>query len=214
MQKLMKFLLWTALVVGVLIGGARAVAIRWWRIPEGDPYLEASVAPSLRGGDLVILWRVTDPKFGDLVVCPEPSAPERTVVGRIIGDAGDKIKVEGSRVFVNGRVAETEHACDPRSFKVIHPGTGQEVEQTCEIEAVAGVSHMRGTTSGHGVQPPPVDQTVDEGKVFLLSDNRLLPYDSRDFGLVDRASCKESVVFRLVSKDGFLDSKPRFTAIR
>lgn len=214
MQKLLRFLLWTALVIGVLVGLARAFAIRWYRIPEGDPYLEASIAPTLRGGDLIILWRVTPPKFGDLVMCPEPTAPERVVIGRIIGDAGDKIRVEGPRVFINGRAAETEHACNPATFKVMHPSTGAEIEQRCDVEAVAGVSHMRGSTVEHGVQPTPVNQTVEDGKVFLVSDNRLLPYDSRDFGLVDRASCTETVVFRLVSKDGFLDQAPRFTVIR
>lgn len=214
MQKLLKFLLWTALVVGVVVGVARGVAIRWWRIPEGDPYLEASIAPSLRGGDLIILWRLTPPKFGDLVMCPEPTAPERMVIGRIFGDAGDKVRVEGSKVYVNGRAAETEHACDPRTFKVKHPGTGAEIEQRCDVEAVAGVSHMRGAAAESGVQASPVDQTVEEGKVFLVSDNRQLPYDSRDFGLVDRSTCTETVVFRLVSKDGFMDEKPRFTVIR
>lgn len=214
MQKLLKFLLWTALVVGAIVGLARATAIRWVRIPEGDPYLEASIAPSLRGGDLIILWRLTPPKFGDLVMCPEPSAPDRMVVARIIGDEGDKVRIEGQRVLVNGRAAESEHACDPRIFRVNHPSTGAEIEQSCDVEAVAGVSHMRGGTAGHGVQPTPVDQTVERGKIFLVSDNRLLPYDSRDFGLVDRDSCKETVVFRLVSKDGFMDEKPRFTAIR
>ena len=107
MQKLLRFLLWTALIVGVLVGIARATAIRWWRIPEGDPYLEASIAPTLRGGDLIILWRLTPPKFGDLVLCPEPGTPERMVVGRIIGDPGDKVRIEGARVVVNGRAAET-----------------------------------------------------------------------------------------------------------
>lgn len=214
MQKLLRFLLWTALIVGVLVGIARATAIRWWRIPEGDPYLEASIAPTLRGGDLIILWRLTAPKFGDLVLCPEPGAPERMVIGRIIGDPGDKVRIEGPRVIVNGRAAETEHACRPRTFKVLHPSTGAEIEQNCDVEAVAGVSHMRGSTGGHGVQPTPVDQSVEAGKYFLVSDNRLLPYDSRDFGLVDVASCTETVAFRLVSRAGYLDSEQRFSVIR
>ncbi|MBI3205949.1 MAG: signal peptidase I [Polyangiaceae bacterium] len=213
MQKLGKFLLWTALILGVLIGILRATAIRWWRVPEGDPYLEASIAPTLRGGDFVILWRGTKPKFGDLVTCPEPKAPERMVIGRIIGDPGDKVHVEGAKVSVNGRGAETEHACKPHKFKVNHPSTGAEIEQNCDVEAVAGVSHMRGSTAGHGVQPTPVDQTVEAGKYFLVSDNRLLPYDSRDFGLVDVETCKETVFFRVVSRGGYFDSDARFTVI-
>ncbi len=214
MRKIVRFVFWVALVVGVIVGIARATAIRWWRVPEGDPYLEASIAPTLRGGDLLILWRLTEPKFGDLVVCPEPGAPERVVIGRIVGEAGDVVKADGARLEVNGRQAATEHACDPQKFTVYHPSTSNEVEERCDIEAVAGHSHMRGAPAGQKVLPKPVDQTVDEGRVFLISDNRLLPYDSRDFGLVDRSTCIETIGFRLVSREGYFDSASRFTFIR
>jgi signal peptidase I len=214
MRKLLRFLLWTALIVGVVVGLARATAIRWWRVPEGDNYLDASIAPSLHGGDLVLLWRLTKPSFGDLVVCPEPNAPDRVVIGRLIGDPGDEVKVEGSKLYVNGRAAETETACDPHHFKTIHPSTHAEIEQDCSIEVVAGHSHMRGGTLGAGVLPAPVDQKVTAGRAFLLSDNRLLPYDSRDFGLVDPSTCTETVVFRLFSRDGYKDEQNRFVFIR
>jgi signal peptidase I len=214
MRKVVRFLFWVALALGIVVGLARATAIRWWRVPEGDPYLEASIAPTLRGGDLIILWRLTEPKFGDLVLCPEPDAPDRAVIGRIAGEAGDKVKVEGSRLDVNGRSAETEHACSPPKFTTVHPTTSSEIEQRCDIEAVAGHSHMRGGVGNEKVLPAPVNTTVEDGKVFLVSDNRLLPYDSRDFGQVDRPSCKETVVFRLVSRVGFFDAVSRFTFIR
>jgi len=47
-----------------------------------------------------------------------------------------------------------------------------------------------------------------------LSDNRQYPYDSRDFGTVERSTCREAVVFRLVSEDGYFDQKNRFTFIQ
>lgn len=214
MSKYWRVLFWVTLVLGAIVGIARATALRWWTIPEGDPYLEASIAPSLRGGDLILLWRATKPKFGDLVMCPEPDRPDRLVIGRVFGEPGDQIKVEGPKVYVNGRAAETEHACENRVFKVAHPSTGQELEQNCDIEAVGGHSHKRGGTTGHGVLPAPANQKVDEGRLFLVSDNRLLPYDSRDFGLVDASTCTETVVFRLVSRDGFFDEVNRFVFIQ
>jgi signal peptidase I len=211
-RKLARFLLWTAVVVGGVIGLARLVAIRWWRVPSDDPVLEASIAPSLRGGDLVLLWRATAPRFGDLVVCPEPEAPERMVVGRLIGEEGDRVLVEASNVTINGKRARTERACDP--FEVIDPNTGAEVKQHCDVEEVTGHSHMRGSTAGQRLAPPPQEREVADGHVFLLSDNRQYPYDSRDFGTAERSSCREAVVFRLVSGDGYFDHKNRFTVIR
>ncbi|HMJ10312.1 MAG TPA: hypothetical protein VK524_02845, partial [Polyangiaceae bacterium] len=92
MRKLVRFLLWTAIVLGVLVALARYTAIRWWRVPANDPYLEASVAPTVRGGDWIILWRLTKPDYGDLVLCPEPEAPHRVVIGRIAGESDQKIE--------------------------------------------------------------------------------------------------------------------------
>ena len=44
MRTLGRWLLWTLIGFGVVIGALRAVALRWWKVPEGDPWLEASVA--------------------------------------------------------------------------------------------------------------------------------------------------------------------------
>ncbi len=214
MRKFLRVLLWTALIIGVVIGIARALAIRWVRVPSGDPYLEASVAPSLSGGDLIVLWRLTKPSFGDLVVCPEPNAPDRIVIARVAGEAGDRVRVDETNLYVNERQAESDVACEDSKFTVKHPTTGLEIEQRCDIEAVGGISHRRGKTGGHGVKPRPMDLTVERDKLVLVSDNRLLPYDSRDFGQVDAESCKETVVFRLVSRKGFFDVASRFTYVR
>lgn len=214
MRKALRFLLWVLIVAGAVVGLARLTAIRWWRVPNDDPYLEASIAPTLRGGDLVLLWRLTQPRFGDLVLCPEPDATHRIVIGRIVGEGGDRVKVEGSSLIVNGDRTETEHACTPPRFSVEHPATGKEVEQHCDVEVLANASHERGSAGGHAVQPAAVDSIVDPGKVFLLSDNRLLPYDSRDFGQVDRSTCTETVVFRLFSEKGYFDVDNRFVFVR
>lgn len=215
MRKFLRFLFWVVAGIGVLIGVARAVFIRWWRVPLDDPYLEASVAPTLRGGDLVLLWRFTKPSYGDLVMCPEPHAsPQRLVIGRILGEAGDRISIHGDRIEVNDKPGEIERDCTSPTFETRDPDNGQLVEQPCRIEAVGDHEHMCG---GVGQNPPPkpvATQQVPPGRVFLVSDNRLFPYDSRYFGTVKRSTCREMVFFRLVGKRGFYDSKTRFTFIQ
>lgn len=214
MRKLVRFLVWTVVIVGAIIGLARLTAVRWWRIPTNDPYLEASVSPTLRGGDLILLWRLTAPEFGDLVLCPEPGAPERVVVGRIVAEGNDRITVKGTGFTVNDKSAEAERACTPKTFETDHPGTGEPVEQFCQIETIRGTSHMRGSIPGSHPAPSTVSQEVPPGNVFLLSDNRLFPYDSRDYGSVPLDSCKETVFFRLVGIKGYLDGETRFTFIQ
>jgi signal peptidase I len=213
MGKTLRVVLWTLAVLAVIVGLSRAVALRWWRIPVDDPYLAASVTPSLRGGDRVLLWRLTQPSFGDLVLCPEPEHPERVVVGRIVGEADDKVTITGTSMTVNGKHIVTESNCTQGKFTVNDPQTGIEHEQHCEMEVVGSRTHMRGDADGK-VAPLPVESVVPEGQVYLVSDNRQFPYDSRDYGPVDRHLCKETVVFRIWGLEGFGDHETRFTFIR
>lgn len=205
---------WTVLVLGVLVGAARALAIRWWRIPEGDPYLAASIAPTLAAGDLVLLWRASPPHFGDLVVCPEPERPDRIVIGRVVGENGDSVSVVDADVTVNDRKPSTERACNPREFTVEDPNSGEQVKQICQVENLSGHLHKRGSTSGHKLPPLSIKRDVALGQFFLLSDNRLYPYDSREFGTASASSCRETVVFRIWSRAGFFDGESRFDVIQ
>ncbi|MCA9628278.1 MAG: signal peptidase I [Myxococcales bacterium] len=215
MRKFVKFLIWTAIVIGGLIGLARLTAIRWWKVPENDPLLGASITPSLYPGDTILLWRLSEPSYGDLVLCPDPTDPNEVVIGRIVGETGDDIRVQGNDLWVNRSPMRTEMACTERTFKSEDPNTGNAVEQYCDQEDLGGRLHMRGNiTAGRSQSSQLVtEQKVGEGKVFLLSDNRLYPFDSRRYGQVDRATCKETVFFRLTGKNGFFDVKRRLTFI-
>jgi signal peptidase I len=209
---MLRFLVWLALLAAAVIGLARLTVLRWWRVPTDDPVLAASVSPTLRAGDLILLWRGTEPRFGSLVLCPDPEDPTRVVIGRIAGEAGDHVVIDGDNVTVNHERAHTEHACRQQTFTVIDPNTGNEVEQHCQIEAMGGVSHMRGALTGALRQR--TEREVGAGRVFLLSDNRQYPLDSRHFGAVERRTCGESIFFRLVGRGGFRDVESRFTYIR
>jgi signal peptidase I len=208
MRKMFRFLFWCALVVGGLIGVLRATAIRWWRVPSDDPFLTASTSPSIRAGDLILLWRLTKPGFGDLVLCPEPKRPDRVVIGRLAGEGRDDLEVNGGDVVVNGRRQIVESGCATKTFTEHDPETRIEVEQRCNVEDING-GHFRGEIPPSSVRPADVKTTVPDGQVWLVSDNRLYPYDSRDFGPVPRETCRELVFFRLVGAGGFFDTATR-----
>jgi signal peptidase I len=212
MRSFWRFLFWSALVIGVVIGLARLVAVRWWRVPAQDPWLEASIAPTLRGGDLILLWRLTAPHTGDLVLCPEPKHPERVVLGRIAAVAGEQLEIDGDELKVNRRRATTESDCFEDTFTVVDPQTKVPLEQHCDMEELGARLHQRG--SRNRAPDPKTTVTVPNNQVFLVSDNRQLSYDSRDYGPVDRATCTETVFFRLVGSAGFKDTKNRLTFIR
>jgi len=212
MSKFLRYFGWALLIIAAVIGIARLTVIRWWRVPLGDPYLEASLAPTLRGGDWVILWRGTEPRDGALALCPEPKAAGRYTIGRILGKPGDHMNLMNGGLLVNDRGFETEGSCDP--FTVRDPGTGQEVRQSCGLEVIEKRTHLRGSTVLSLPKPTEAELDVPNGQVYLISDNRQFPWDSREFGPVERSTCAETVVFRLVSKDGFFDVPNRLTVIR
>ena len=74
---------------------------------------------------------------------------------------------------------------------------------------MAGGWHFRGMVRGEGAERP-VSHEVDAGRVFLLSDNRSLHDDSRDFGSVELSTCKDLISFRLWGAEGFFMSRSRF----
>jgi hypothetical protein len=212
MRGLGRWLLWSVIGFLVILGLLRATAIRWWRVPLGDPYLEASVAPSLKGGDLILLWRFTPPAPGMLALCPEPKHADRVVIGRMIGEERDTVSIEGTRVSVNEKVLASEGACADDHFKLTTP-QGNEVEQRCSLEVASGVIHPRGEAEATA-ELPRVEFELKPGEVVLVSDNRRFPYDSRDYGPVVRSTCTETVFFRLVGADGFFDTSRRFQFVR
>jgi signal peptidase I len=211
MRKLWRGLGWTLgilLAVGLLL---RLIAFEVWTMPD-DAAVGASTAPALEAGDTVILLRRGTPGFGDLVRCQDPQYPEQFVIGRIAGVPGDDVETEGGKLMVNGRVYQSESACSEPKLFVKHPETLKEVELSCGIVQMGSGWHYRATqVSGFGEQKKTAH--VGPDMLFLVSDNRAMHDDSRDFGLVQRSSCKERIVARLWSKAGWSDHKSRFSVI-
>ena len=211
MDKIGKALLWTIgplLVIGLIL---RLTILEVWRVPK-EPYLSASLAPTLKGGDLVLLLRRGERTQGDLVRCPDPEKPNSWVVGRLIGFPGDKVEVKGDTPVINGNQYKTTEACKNSRFMVNNPESGHATEMRCARVEMGGDWHYQGTSA----LPKPYEafkKDVGVGRVFLLSDNRTMHDDSRDFGTVEQPGCNRKIVFRLWSAKGWLDSEARMTVI-
>jgi signal peptidase I len=211
--RLLRVVVWLVIALGVAVGVARATMLRWWQVPIGDADLGASIAPTLWPGDWVLLWRLTPPGYGDLVLCPDPDEPAQPVIGRIAGEGGDELKItEDGQLVINGARVASEQACRPREFEVPDPCWGEPRKLNGEMELLGGVSHKRGN-GGVSMRPNAREVDVPDGHVFLVSDNRQYPFDSRHFGALERRSCKERFLFRLVSHDGFFDVERRLSLI-
>lgn len=212
MGKLLRFIVWTAGLLAVLALVLRVLVFKVWTVPD-DPELAASVAPSLQGGDVVLVLTRGKPAFGELVRCPDPANALRFVVGRIAGFPGDTVEVEGSTLIVNGKSYTGESACAQTTSTVIHPSSGAEVDIHCDQVTMGGGWHYRGLPLR--ALPATRRRTeVGEGMLFLVSDDRAYPYDSRTYGTVEAATCTERIIFRLVSSGGWEDAENRLTYVR
>jgi signal peptidase I len=210
-RKFLKGLAWVVGTLAVLAIVARLTFIRVWTVPD-DRALSASLAPSLASGDIVLVLYRGERSIGDLVRCPDPEDAQRWVVGRIVGQQGDKVEVQNGLLILNGKRYEVSEACAEPRLTVPHPTDGRPVDHACMRVELGGGWHAeaRALTAS---PDSPREHTVGPGRVYLLSDNRTYHDDSRDFGAIPADSCKEQIVFRLWGKDGFFADKHRFAAI-
>jgi signal peptidase I len=180
-----------------------------WTVPADDPQLTVSVEPTLSAGDIVLVSRSMGAKDGAIVRCADPQAEGRFVVGRVMGVSGDVLEFKGGGMTINGKVPSAPYTCDVPKVTLRNPANNEDTELMCFVEEYAGGTHpsLRGTAVDRDVKAE-----VEVQKVFLVSDNRIMHLDSRDFGPVSPNVCQH-VVFRLWGASGFWDTHKRLSFI-
>ncbi|GAC1352954.1 MAG: hypothetical protein NVSMB1_21200 [Polyangiales bacterium] len=202
-------ILWTVGVLGVVFGVLRYFFLEFHTVAD-DEHGWAN-APNLEPGDVALVWRGSAPHVGDMVRCPDPATNGATwYVGRVAGIGGDRIEfIDGLFRINNFRVATNACAELPRKTKA---PDGSEVVLNCVQEELGGSKH-----DIYAKAYEPFLAQVDVGKLFLLSDNRNAPfaYDSRttEVGQFSEEACKQHLVLRLWSKEGWGDSKRRMGSL-
>jgi signal peptidase I len=210
MRVLFKIVFWFAVVAGAVLGLLYAFFFDVWKVPADDPMLTVSILPTVAPGDVLVFTRSNSVDHGDLVRCADPQAPGRFVVARAMAHAGEVISILNESVSVDGHRNPSPHACDEIQRTVLDPTTGVEVSLACSVEDLGAVEFAALRAAGQPV--PPTTATVEPGRWFLVSDDRHLHVDSRDYGSVETRTCQH-IVFRIVGAAGYLDTKTRFSII-
>jgi signal peptidase I len=205
-RKLVRILVWTLIVCGVIAGVVYAF-FDPWIVPGDDPQFAVSVEPTMSVGDVILVSRMASPSDGNLVRCTDPDSPGRYVVGRVIGSGTDTVQFVNGDMSVNGKRPTSSVACDPAHLK--NPATQEDMDLSCFMEEFAGGTHpaLTGKVAGGDSKAE-----LQPGKLFLVSDDRVLHLDSRDFGQVPATSC-HTIVLRLWGATGWGDSKRRLTML-
>lgn len=206
MRGFVRGLIWLAVICGALGVLAHLFVVEAWRVPQGDTLFPASIQPTLAVEDLILVRRNGPPDRGQLARCVSPRDGS-FVVGRVFGLPGDRVDVVDDQVSTNGKPLGARHACP--MVMLPHPITQNLVKLTCGVaENGAWSFQYLGSPERSGARS---QAEVEPGKAYLLSDNRLMHEDSRDFGQVDLAGCQH-VVYRLWGEK-YADDARRFTLL-
>lgn len=201
---------WLGGIIGAVLLALYLFLFDVWRVPADDPLLAASIEPTLTAGDLVVVTRHTTITRGDLLRCADPQAPGRFVIGRALGQSGDPIEIRDEVVSIGGSHDPSPRRCEPPTMTIHDPQTDEDVVLDGRIEENGESSYCALISRDH--PEPPTQTTVESGRCYLVSDDRHVHLDSRDFGQIDPTTCQH-IVFRIESAAGFGDAKSRLTVI-
>jgi signal peptidase I len=148
----------------------RTFVVQAFKIPSG------SMEPTLLVGDHILVNKfiygikvpfirttlipISEPSRGDVVVFIYPVDKSKDFIKRVIGLPGDTIRIEGKKIFINGKLYDDKHGFYTASSRGGNP------------ERSFG----------------PV--TVPQNSYFVMGDNRDQSYDSRFWGFVPEESIK------------------------
>lgn len=150
----------------------RTFVVQAFKIPSG------SMEPTLLVGDHILVNKfiygikipfirttlipISEPSRGDVIVFIYPVDKSKDFIKRVIGLPGDTIRIEGKKIFINGKLYEDSHGLYRPSSRGGNPGN----------------------SPGFG----PV--TVPPDSYFVMGDNRDQSWDSRSWGYVPEESIK------------------------
>lgn len=140
-----------------------------------------SMLPNFVSGDLTVYEKITTTtsklKRGDVVVFQEINSG-KDFIKRVIGLPGDRVKVEGGKVYVNGIAIKEDYLSDDNKY-----------------------------VSGGSVFQEGVEITAAQDRYIVFGDNRKVSLDSRNIGPVDKKYIKGKVllVFWPISKFHFVE---------
>lgn len=209
----------------------RAFVLEAFKIPS------ESMIPTLLVGDHIFVnkfvyglrvpfsnaWFVQwgEPERGDVIVFRFPGDTSKDFIKRVVGLPGDRIRVEGREVWVNGEklgrdgpvaleYTEDAEPGAPPKFPVVHrtdayrehpSGAAEQAYSVLyerrDLERMplpAGIEHP-GLSCTHDVAGRPDECVVEPRYLFVMGDNRDNSHDSRGWGGVPRDYVKGRAMF-------------------
>ncbi|MFK2824976.1 signal peptidase I [Bacillus sp. B190/17] len=140
-----------------------------------------SMMPTLNDGDWMIVNKIGETKRFDIVVFHAPE--HKDYIKRVIGLPGDKVEYKDDKLYINGKYYEEPYL---EEYKKQENGP---LTPDFTLKEITG------------------RETVPEGEIFVLGDNRLFSKDSRHIGTIriDEVVGDTGVVFWPLNKIRLVD---------
>jgi signal peptidase I len=207
-MKILKYIAWVVGILGAICLLLYLTMFDVWTIPTDDPRLAVSLEPTLSAGDVLVISRHGTPERGHLMRCPDSRAPGRYAIGRYIAKGGETVTIADEVVSVDNSRIPSKRGCTTVTLK--NPETQEEVKHLCSVEEISQNSFE--ALRAEMRREAQTNKKVENGKIYVVSDNRHMHDDSRDFDQIDPTPCQH-IVFRLWGTGGIGDSKKRFSVI-
>ncbi|MFA5644855.1 MAG: signal peptidase I [Candidatus Ratteibacteria bacterium] len=149
-NKKKEILSWIYAIAFVLI--LRTFFVQAFKIPS------TSMLPTLKVGDRLlankVLYKIRDPKRGEVIIFKYPEDPKRDFVKRLIALQGEEVKIYSGKIFINNN-----ELTSPENI----------------------TSHYYYSEGEYGTTHPTL---VPDRSIFVLGDNSFISKDSRFWGFV------------------------------
>jgi signal peptidase I len=183
--QLLKLLLVIVAILLIIAG-----VLRWLYVDVVTVSHDA-MAPTVFGGDRVLVWRTTEFDHGDILLCRHPRRDGAWVMGRAVGRPGMSIRMERQQLVINNQTVSRDFQ---GSFMFEDQLSHAQVEFNWGVEILGEVEHYFMERADRQVSMRPVERVSG---FFLLGDNRSYQNeDSRTFGPVPHVNCVGRVFMR------------------
>ena len=137
---------------------------------ENIKVVQSSMSPTIESGQVVVIRKTKDVSRGDIVVFFDKNVDENMIIKRVAAVGGDRIKIDENGVL-----------------------TIKYTDESGEEKTITSVEDY--IKDGENIV---LEETyIDNGYIYLLGDNRLISYDSSEFGEVLQKNVVGKVVLIL-----------------
>lgn len=198
------------IATSIVAAGFLAISVYMLSIFRAVKLQSGSMANTIVAGESVLcLLSGSDIKRGEIVLFKLPTDPKVTYLKRVIGLPGDRIQIQGTKVFINGgELPETITFITMTFDQAVQPELSSEGAGPYRVyyeKRDAGEDDLDMTVG----MKFGVDQEfhIPEGQYFVMGDCRNNSLDSRFWGTVPRENIIGKALMIVASNDPQRQSK-------